>query len=160
MKKLLIITFLLFFSCNVFAFTDHSTPDGFLTFIEVESETTIKIWMGNFRYPTELMVMTLSEDYILNLQTFTYLNNQFSNFQGQFVGFGRFVNTGGFFVEYTRKHLKIQNNYTGSIYELEWLADWFFTMAVWRFTYWDVFNNSSYTFTDTDGRTYFDTQTL
>jgi hypothetical protein len=79
--------------------------------------------MGNFRYPSELMVITLSEGYILNLQTFTYKDGQFSNFENQFVGFGRFVNTGGFFVEYTRKNLKIQNNYTGTIYELEWLAD-------------------------------------
>ncbi len=158
MKKtilvILVILLIIFFVVikPVYCFVEHTAPDGFMSFVHVKDINTINLWVGNFRYPTELMVMELTDKRILSLKTFTFKDNTFTDFENQFVMFETFVNTSGFFIDFKNKTLKIQNNYTGNIYKYTWLGSWYFTMAVWQFTYWDSWLGEGYKYTDGMGK--------
>jgi len=153
MKKIILIIILLL--CNIipsYAYLEHTCPDGFMAFVQVHDSTSIDLWIGDFRYPTELMVIHLGDNQIIALSTFTYDENGFTNFSQQAVMFSKFVNTRGFFVQMNESVLKIQNNYTGNIYKITWLGSWFYNMAPWMFTYWDSWLYEGYEFTDIGGK--------
>ncbi len=152
MKKVLFSIILIFISIQAHAFTEHTAPDGFMTFVQVQDSKTINLWVGDFRYPTQLIVMKITANMLLSLQTFTFKDNKFTDFQDQFVMFNKMVNTGCFFVNLNNQVLKIQNNYTGNIYKITWLGNWYYTMAPWQFTYWDSWLYEGYNFTDIMGK--------
>ena len=152
MKKVVLTLILLLISVQAYAFTEHTAPDGFMVFVQVKDIKTINLWVGDFRYPTELIVLEVANKSLLSAKTFTFRDNKFSDFEDQFVMFDKMVNTGGFFVTLNNQVMKIQNNYTGNIYKLTWLGSWYSTMAVWQFTYWDSWLSEGYNFTDYMGK--------
>ena len=154
MKKVLLIVALLLISVNAHAFLEHTAPDGFMVFTQVKDSETIYLWMGNFRYPKELMVIEVTDMVILSASTFTFMDGKFYDFENQFVMFTSMVNTGGFFISFDNQVMKIQNNYTGNIYKLTWLGSWYSTMAVWQFTYWDNWLSEGYNYNDYMGKQY------
>ena len=152
MKKVVLTLILLLISVQAHAFLEHTAPDGFMVFTQVKDSKTIYLWMGNFRYPEELMVIEVTDMVILSASTFTFKDGKFYSFEEQFVMFNSMVNTGGFFISFDNQIMKIQNNYTGNIYKLTWLGSWSACMAVWQFTYWDIWLGEGYNYSDYMGK--------
>ena len=156
MKKVMVVAlafYLLLLVGSASAWIHNSSPDGMQFYIFVDTETSIDIWIGNFRRPTGMMRLTIDEHLVRRFSTFDYVDGEITNWQDRTIMFGTLAQTRDYYIEYVGRELRIQNNWEGLQYSMRWAGCWGHfagpvdygcTMASYFFSYVDGYNRTGY----------------